>query len=40
VLAVAHEEFKEMNIRSFGKKEAVIYDIKGHLDKDMVDERL
>ncbi|PKO95102.1 MAG: Vi polysaccharide biosynthesis protein VipA/TviB, partial [Bacteroidetes bacterium HGW-Bacteroidetes-9] len=40
VLAVAHNEFKEMNIRSFGKNEAVIYDIKGHLDKDMVDERL
>ena len=40
VLAVAHNEFKDMNIRSFGKKEAVIYDIKGHLDKDMVDERL
>lgn len=40
VLAVAHNEFKDMDIRSFGKKEAVIYDIKGLLDKDMVDERL
>ncbi|MFH1120331.1 MAG: Vi polysaccharide biosynthesis UDP-N-acetylglucosamine C-6 dehydrogenase TviB [Bacteroidota bacterium] len=40
VLAVAHNEFKEMDIRSFGRNEAVIYDIKGLLDKSMVDERL
>jgi UDP-N-acetyl-D-galactosamine dehydrogenase len=40
VLAVAHNEFKEMDIRSFGRKDAVIYDIKGLLDKSMIDERL
>lgn len=40
VLAVAHNEFKEMNVRAFGRKEAVIYDIKGLLDKSQYDERL
>jgi len=40
VLAVAHNEFKEMDIRSFGRENAVIYDIKGLLDKSLVDERL
>ena len=40
VLAVAHNEFKALDIRSFGRKDAVIYDIKGLLDKSLVDERL
>lgn len=40
VLAVAHNEFKEMNIKSLGGKNSVIYDIKGLLDKSLVDERL
>lgn len=40
VLAVAHNEFKEMNIRSFGRENAVIFDIKGLLDKSIIDERL
>ncbi|NTW24154.1 MAG: Vi polysaccharide biosynthesis UDP-N-acetylglucosamine C-6 dehydrogenase TviB [Lentimicrobium sp.] len=40
VLAVAHNEFKNMNVRAFGRKEAVIYDIKGLLDKSQYDERL
>jgi UDP-N-acetyl-D-galactosamine dehydrogenase len=40
VLAVAHNEFKEMDIRAMGQKEAVLYDLKGLLDKSIVDERL
>ncbi|MBK6967135.1 MAG: Vi polysaccharide biosynthesis UDP-N-acetylglucosamine C-6 dehydrogenase TviB [Bacteroidales bacterium] len=40
VLAVAHNEFKEMDIRSMGRKDAVLYDLKGLLDKSIVDERL
>lgn len=40
VLAVAHNEFKEMDIRAMGRKEAVLYDLKGLLDKSIVDERL
>lgn len=40
VLAVAHDQFKETDIRAFGHTEAVFYDIKGLLDKSLVDERL
>ncbi|KAF0197911.1 MAG: nucleotide sugar dehydrogenase [Bacteroidetes bacterium] len=40
VLAVSHNEFKEMDIRSFGRDDAVIFDIKGLLDKSIIDERL
>ncbi|KAF0200414.1 MAG: UDP-N-acetyl-D-galactosamine [Bacteroidetes bacterium] len=40
VLAVAHNEFKELDIRSLGNSDPVIYDIKGLLDKSIVDERL
>jgi UDP-N-acetyl-D-galactosamine dehydrogenase len=40
VLAVAHNEFKELDIRSLGSSNPVIYDIKGLLDKSIVDERL
>ena len=40
VLAVAHNEFKELDIRSLGNSNPVIYDIKGLLDKSIVDERL
>lgn len=40
VLAVAHNEFKEMDIRAMGRKDAVLYDLKGLLDKSIVDERL
>jgi UDP-N-acetyl-D-galactosamine dehydrogenase len=40
VLAVAHNEFKEMDIRAMGRKESVLYDLKGLLDKSIVDERL
>lgn len=40
VLAVAHNEFKELDIRGLGSSNPVIYDIKGLLDKSIVDERL
>ncbi|WP_335911639.1 Vi polysaccharide biosynthesis UDP-N-acetylglucosamine C-6 dehydrogenase TviB [Shewanella indica] len=43
ILAVAHNEFKEMGIekiRALGKAEHVLYDLKYVLDKDSVDMRL
>lgn len=40
VLAVAHNEFKELDIKALGNANAIIYDIKGLLDKSIVDERL
>ena len=40
VLAVAHDEFKQLDIKALGNDRAVIYDIKGLLDKSLVDERL
>ena len=43
IVAVAHEEFKKMDIkkiRSFTKTKNVIYDLKDVLPKDNVDYRL
>ena len=43
LLAVAHDEFKEMGIKaiqSFGKENFVLYDLKHLLPKDQVDMRL
>jgi UDP-N-acetyl-D-galactosamine dehydrogenase len=40
VLAVAHDQFKEMDIHSLVNDTHIIYDIKGVLPKDMVDGRL
>ena len=40
VLAVAHERFKEMNLKKWMKKEHVLYDVKGFWRKDEVDGRL
>lgn len=40
VLAVAHNEFKALNIKSITKEDAVIYDIKGVLDRTSVTDRL
>lgn len=39
ILAVAHKEFLELDVRSFVKN-GVIYDVKGILPKDIVDSRL
>jgi UDP-N-acetyl-D-galactosamine dehydrogenase len=41
VLAVAHEEFKDLDVRRLLKSEVgVVYDVKGILPKDMIDARL
>lgn len=43
VIAVAHNEFRELGeqgMRSFGKDESVLYDIKYILPQDAVDDRL
>lgn len=40
VLAVAHNEFLEIDFKSLGNGNTVIYDIKGLLKKELVDERL
>lgn len=39
ILAVAHREFLELDIKSFSKN-GVIYDVKGILPKELVDSRL
>jgi UDP-N-acetyl-D-galactosamine dehydrogenase len=40
LLAVSHEEFKLINLENFKSNNAVIFDIKGVLDKNKVDARL
>ena len=40
VLAVAHDKFRELDIRKLKNGNAVVYDVKGFLDKELVDERL
>ena len=40
ILAVSHKEFAELEVKSFGKENYVIFDVKGFLDKEMVDGRL
>jgi UDP-N-acetyl-D-galactosamine dehydrogenase len=40
VLAVAHREFIEMDFEPYKDGEAVVYDVKGVLDKGRVDKRL
>jgi len=40
VLAVAHNEFKEVNLRDFGKSNCVVYDVKGVVDRAQIDGRL
>ena len=40
VLAVAHDQFKNLDFSSFRKANAVIFDIKGILPKEQVDGRL
>ena len=41
VLAVAHNQFKTLNVRSFlANEKGVVYDVKGILDKGMIDGRL
>ena len=40
IMAVAHNEFKELDIQSLVKDNSVIYDVKGILPKEIVDGRL
>lgn len=41
ILGVAHDEFKNINIREFlSKLNGVVYDVKGILNKDIIDGRL
>lgn len=41
VLGVAHKEFNQLNVREFLKKEeGVVYDVKGILDRGIIDGRL
>jgi UDP-N-acetyl-D-galactosamine dehydrogenase len=40
VLAVAHDEFKAIDISKLLKSNSVVYDVKGMLNKDLVDARL
>ena len=40
ILAVAHDEFKKLPIQKFLKDNGVIYDVKGVLEKTVVDGRL
>jgi UDP-N-acetyl-D-galactosamine dehydrogenase len=40
ILAVAHKEFKAMDITKFKKPDGVIYDVKGLLSPELVDGRL
>lgn len=40
ILAVAHQEFLQMDVRSMVKDQGVIYDVKGVLFRDIVDGRL
>jgi UDP-N-acetyl-D-glucosamine/UDP-N-acetyl-D-galactosamine dehydrogenase len=40
ILAVSHNEFKDLELTSFKDAGSVIFDVKGILDKDLVDMRL
>lgn len=40
ILAVAHKQFQDFNFDSFKKDEAVIYDVKGILPRNIIDGRL
>jgi UDP-N-acetyl-D-glucosamine/UDP-N-acetyl-D-galactosamine dehydrogenase len=40
VFAVAHKEFKQIDLSKFKKDNTVLFDIKGTIDKDLVDGRL
>ena len=40
ILAVSHKEFAELDVKSFGKENHVIFDVKSFLNKELVDGRL
>lgn len=40
ILAVAHKEFEHLDISSLLRKKSVVFDVKGFLDRDIIDGRL
>jgi len=40
ILAVSHDEFKNMNLHAIKKDSGVIYDVKAALDTSIIDGRL
>jgi UDP-N-acetyl-D-galactosamine dehydrogenase len=40
ILAVAHKEFLDMDVRGLVREGGVIYDVKGILPRDVIDGRL
>ena len=40
ILAVAHKEFLDLDVRSLVREGGVVYDVKGVLDRKVVDARL
>lgn len=40
ILAVSHKEFAELDVMNFCKEKHVIFDVKGFLDKEIIDGRL
>jgi UDP-N-acetyl-D-galactosamine dehydrogenase len=40
IITVAHNEFKDRNVRALVKNNGVVYDVKGILPKNMIDARL
>lgn len=40
ILAVSHKEFAELDVKAFGNEKHVIFDVKGFLNKEIVDGRL
>jgi len=40
ILAVAHKKFESLDIPALKKKDGVVYDVKGVLDRSLVNGRL
>ncbi len=40
ILAVAHKDFLDMDVKAFAKEGGVVYDVKGILPRDIIDGRL
>ena len=40
ILAVAHNQFKELDFHALRTNGAVVYDVKGILDRKLIDNRL
>lgn len=40
ILAVAHDKFVSLDVRSFTKEKSIVYDVKGFLERTLVDGRL